>query len=478
MHPRPSMCKNIALLGTLVHTPTFGDLHVINRGALIYDHSGVITNILDEQTTPNLATHLSSDPNIELVVDYGKNIITPGLIDAHCHAPQYVFTGTGMDLPLLQWLNKYTFPCESRFQDLDFAKLAYFRSVSRHLSFGTTFCSYFGTIHGAAADVLVDTIEQVGQRAFVGKVSMDRNSPPFYIEQTDRGIQDAESFVVRTLQRTKQGQEFMQTLPILENFSLNHSLLNRVDAPLVLPCVTPRFVPTCTPQMLAALGALSIKYGLPLQSHLSESKGEMTWVSELHPEIDTYAGVYHHYAMLHPASYMAHCIHSDTVERALLHSTQCGVVHCASSNFNLQSGIMDCRLYLSEGVKVGLGTDVAGGHSASMLDAIRQTIVASTIKFLQHENCPPAYPHTPLTYKEALYLATMGSARVLNMDKVVGSLEIGKKLDILVVDVEKPGTAVDCFGDEDVLEKMQKWIFLGDDRNIRAVYVDGKMVLG
>jgi len=115
MHLRP-VAKHAALIGTLVHTPVFGSLEVIHRGALVYDKTGTITAVLDEekQGKGDLNALLSSDPEIERVVDYGSRIITPGLIDAHCHAPQYVFTGTGMDLPLLEWLNKYTFPRRSK----------------------------------------------------------------------------------------------------------------------------------------------------------------------------------------------------------------------------------------------------------------------------------------------------------------------------------------------------------------------------
>lgn len=491
---RPSAGRLGALLGTLVHTPLFGELEVISRGALVYDSYGTITAVLDEQRLGEggLASFLQGDPKIELQVDYGDKIITPGLIDAHCHAPQYVFTGTGMDLPLLSWLNKYTFPCESRFQDLEFARVAYSKAVARHVSFGTTFCSYFGTIHATAADLLVDIVETTGQRAFVGKVSMDRNSPDYYIEETDKGVQDAQEFALRTLGRSAAGRAFLDSLDDhgpgegddtwVKPWDPSRSLLNRpADTPLVLPCITPRFVPTCSIPMLSKLGALSAKYGLPLQSHLSESKGEIAWVRELHPECSSYGQVYERYNLLHPAAYMAHCVHSDPEERALLHRTGCGVVHCASSNFNLMSGVMDCRLFLSEGIKVGLGTDVAGGHSASMLDAIRQTITASTVLALQRPQLPSATGGdagnaAPLNYKEALYLATMGSARVLNMENVVGSLAVGKKLDVVVVDVNASGGAIDCFGLEDVQEKMQKWLFLGDDRNVAAVFVDGKQI--
>ncbi|KAJ1412697.1 hypothetical protein B484DRAFT_335729 [Ochromonadaceae sp. CCMP2298] len=246
-----------ALLGSFVHSVSFGEIEMIENGLMIYLVNGTIEALLDLDTTPfdrSLLAHLD-------VTDYTGKIIMPGFVDAHVHAPQYVFSGTGMDLPLLAWLEKYTFPAEARFSDTDFARLAYSRSIKRHLKCGTTFASYFATIHQPAGKVLVDVLQAVGQRAFVGKVSMDRNSPDFYIEQTQKGCSDAEEFA---------------------RYVLGH-LLNLPCCPLVMPCVTPRFVPTCTGEMMGSLGRLGAKYGLPVQSHLSESRGEIQWVKELHP---------------------------------------------------------------------------------------------------------------------------------------------------------------------------------------------------
>ena len=425
---RPSVNKLSGLIGTLIHTPVFGEISVIQRGAVLYNSEGVITNILDQRDEEDLSSVLSKRADIESFVDYGDAMVLPGLIDAHCHAPQYVFTGTGMDLPLLEWLEKYTFPCESKFADLDFARLAYTKAVRRHLSLGTTFCSYFGTLHADAADVLVQVAEEAGQRAFVGKVSMDRNSPPYYVEATADGIRDAEAFVVRTLARSAAGRALLQHVNGNAEEAESSSsakrrktdgadadpdagtsggddeytiagtpgLLNTLSAPLVLPCVTPRFVPTCSPEMLQALGALSRKYRLPLQSHLSESTSEIEWVRALHPECTSYGEVYHHYGLLHEAAYMAHCVHSGSDERRLLARSRTGAVHCASSNFNLCSGVMNARQFIRDGIKLGLGTDVAGGHSASMLDAIRQTIVASTAKV--RWRAPVLVQQTPKAY--------------------------------------------------------------------------------
>lgn len=275
------------------------------------------------------------------------------------------------------------------------------------------------------------------------------------------------------------------------------SLLNRHNAPLVIPCITPRFVPTCTMSMMQSLGAISLKYGLPVQSHLSESLGEMDWVRALHPEHSTYAGVYEAANLLHRSTLMGHCCHCDVEERGVLRRTNTVAVHCPSSNFLLDSGIMDVRRFIADGIRVALGTDVAGGASASMLDAMRNAISASRAVGFDHTHVSKygvavkpmeAYPspfevnsvptYAPMTYKEVFHLATLAGADALGMGNVVGNFEVGKQLDCLVVDPSTAGGPIDAMGEEDYLEMFQKFIFLGDDRNIKSVFVNGRQVIG
>lgn len=490
-----SQQKLVALVGTLVHSVSFGTLELIINGAICH-RNGIITDIFDLDKQPDALN------GVDEVVDYKGKLIIPGFIDAHCHAPQYVFTGTGMDLPLLEWLNKYTFPTESKFKDEVFARYAYDKAVRRHLKSGTTFCAYYGTVHLEASKVLAEIVQSVGQRAFVGKVNMDRNSPDFYIEETIKGCDDAEAFVRYVLAMTPTGKKFldatdqdtgatvetMQAAGVLTSagFEERPTLLNKVDSPLVLPILTPRFVPTCTAEMMNRLGFISYKYGLPVQSHLSESIAEIAWVKELHPDCATYADVYNSCNLLHSATIMGHACYSNDAERTLLHRKNATVVHCASSNFNLCSGVMDVRLFMADGIRVGLGTDVAGGHSASMLDCMRQSLVASRVVGFDQRGKDDAaktvsihkevveYP--PMSYMEMFHLATVGSAEALGMGDVVGNFKIGKALDCLVVDTDCKDSAIDIFDHEGAIEKFQKFLFLGDDRNIESIYVHGKKV--
>merc|ERR1711871_1739853 len=229
-----------AIFGTIVHSKSSQEVEIIEEGAIIFnENTGVIVD--------------------ELFVGSLEDLKATNIVDAHCHAPQYVFSGTGMDLPLLQWLEKYTFPCESRFQNNNFARYGFEKSIKRHLKCGTTFSSYFGTLHNSACEILVDLLKEVGQRAYVGKVSMDRNSPDFYIEETSTGCDDAEHFVRYVLAQTDVGKKFLAradglkdgekivsesppSVVTLDNYitdSDDHSqnndfsLLNRPDTPLV-----------------------------------------------------------------------------------------------------------------------------------------------------------------------------------------------------------------------------------------------------
>eukprot|EP01036_Dinobryon_divergens_P023316 gene23316-31647_t len=475
--------KKYALLGTIIHSLRLGEIEIIEKGLMVYAGNGVIESVHDISKQPPSGVQ-SLLQGLETVADYTDKLIIPGFVDAHCHAPQYVFSGTGMDLPLLEWLQTYTFPCEAKFQDKAFARVAYERSVSRHLRSGTTMASYFATIHKEASKTLAEVLTSVGQRAFVGKVSMDRHSPPFYIEGTDDGCREMEEFVQHVLGMTAVGQEHL-TACLEENGINKKGILDRIDTPRVLPIITPRFVPTCSEQMMKKLGDLSSKYLLPVQSHLSESLAEISWVSELHPDCPTYAHVYQKYGLLHSHTYMAHCCHSNEAERALMKSLGVGAVHCASSNFMLSSGVMDVRGFLDEGLKVAIGTDVAGGYSASMLDAIRQTIIASRVKEINSAASSSSSGsdgsvgkgYRGLTYAEVFHLATVGGAEVLGMGSVVGNFLPGKKLDCLVVDPLIAGGPFDVFPGEDASAKFQKFLFLGDDRNIITIIVDGQKVL-
>lgn len=469
----PAPVHLLAFQGTIVRTPTLGDLSISPGVILVDKRTGAIVATAPS-TSPaevdaavrELAASLPEESRVTLGP---SQFLMPGFVDGHAHAPQYAFNGTGLDLPLLDWLERYTFPTEARFKDVAYAKRIYAAAVDRHLRYGTTTCSYFATIHREASEELVRQVRAAGQRAHVGKVSMDRNSPEDYVEPSVREAADeAKAFLVNVL----------KSQPASE-----HSL-----PPLVTPAVIPRFAPSCTPELMAELGELSragaalvggAPSKLPVHTHLSENASECAWVAEMHPDASCYADVYRQCGLLHERTYFAHCCHCNQTERTMVKDGGAGVVHCAASNFLVGGALCNVRRWLEEGVAVGLGTDVAGGWSASMLDAIRQTIITSNIVSRTKDEEHPARRWTPLTWQEALFLATQGGAQVLGLSDVTGDLVVGKQFDALVVDVSPAsGGSFDCFAEDDMQSSVEKFLFTGDDRHITSVYVAGKRVAG
>jgi guanine deaminase len=276
----------------IIHSKSLNELEIIENGGVVVDEDGVIKFVAKNEQS--LCEFLESEAKKGTRFEelcHGAKILIPGLIDTHAHAPQYVQSGTGTDLPLLDWLNKYTFPTESRFKDISFAATAYELAIKRFLRNGTTTCVWFGSIDLEGNKVLAQTIKRLGQRAFVGKVCMDQHSPEYYIESTQDALRDSQLFV-----------DYVRDL----------------KSPLITPVITPRFVPTCSAPLLKGLASLASSNNVPIQSHLSENIGEINWVKELHPDCKTYTHVYHSFGLLTEKTIMAHCIYLSQEEIELL----------------------------------------------------------------------------------------------------------------------------------------------------------------
>jgi len=415
---------------------SFNELEILPNAAIGLSDNGTIiflTVSYDESSLSKYCTNIKHLSKEEFII--------PGFIDTHAHAPQFYFAGLGTDLPLLQWLEKYTFPCESKFADPKLATSVYNSVIQRILKNGTTSIALFGTIHLEACKILTDVAERIGCRAFIGKVNMDQNSPPFYIEKTDDSIKETRLFVEYVLAK------------------------NQPDK--LVPVITPRFAPTCSMKLMKSLGDIAREFNIPIQSHVAENKNECQWVLSLFPDCKSYTEVYEKAGLLTDKTIMAHCIYLSKPEIELMKKYQVGVSHCANSNFTLTSGAMPIRTYLEHGMKISLGTDVAGGWSPSMLDAIRQTIICSKVNGIINKM-------EQISVTEAFYLATMGGAQVLGIDRIVGNFEIGKQFDAQIISI-KPNN-IDFYGHETMEEIFAKFIYLGDDRNVKEVYVKGKKV--
>ena len=393
--------------------------------------------------------------DVEVVEVKEPGFIIPGFMDSHIHAPQYSFTGTGYDLPLLQWLEKYTFPSETKLSDCALARKVYSDVIDQTLTNGTTTASYYATIDLQATQALVELLYEKGQRALVGKINMDRNSPPTYSESSSQSLEDTKRFLQFTAQEAQKRKE------------------GSPNVAEVLPIITPRFVPSCTPELLQELGNLAAEGNLPVQSHISENRDEVEWVKQLHPELKSYAEVYAHYGLLTNKTIMGHGIYLSDEELQLFARLGAGISHCPISNFALRSGVFHVRRAKEAGVKVGLGTDVSGGYSPSMLEVMRQAVIASTAIYF---NDPSS---APLSFKEVFHLATLGNAELFDMTDSLGTLHVGKSFDALIIDPQCPDSPFHTydFVANSMEDIFQKFIFLGSAINVRSVFVQGRQVL-
>lgn len=257
------------------------------------------------------------------------DFLIPGFVDTHIHAPQYVNVGLGLSYALLEWLEAYTFPAEKRFSDMEFARDVYTKVVKRTLSHGTTSASYFATIHLEPSLLLAEIMAKYGQRGFVGKVNMDQNSPDDYCETTQQSLADTITFIER-----------MQ-----EQYS---------NDGLITPCITPRFCMSCTEGLMADLAKLSDKYGVPIQTHMSENRKEVACVKEMF-HLKEYVEVYEKAGLLKDCTILAHCVYSGPEELDIVKRYNCGIAHCPNSNLSLISGGMDAQQVIGTGIKLGLG---------------------------------------------------------------------------------------------------------------------------
>lgn len=378
----------------------------------------------------------------------------PGFIDTHIHASQYPNVGIFGDSTLLDWLNKYTFPLESSLEDTKLAKEVYSKVVDRTLENGTTTATYYATIHADATGVLADEALSKNQRAFIGRVCMVQHSPDFY-RHTEDEAKIEETKLIEHIRKIDPGYE------------------------IVSPIITPRFAPSCTENMLKWLGDLAKKEQLPVQTHVSENHDEIKWVGELFPEADSYTDVYHRAGLLNEKTVLAHAVHLSEAEKNLIKTQEAGISHCPISNSSISSGLAPVRSLLNKGIKVGLGTDISGGYSPSILEVARQALLVS--RELAHFT---KNDEDKLSVAEVLYLATVGGAKVCGLEDKVGNFAVGKKWDAQHIDILTKGSRIDIFPwtapkDKYVLLDyyVQKWLFLGDDRNCRQVWVAGKSVV-
>lgn len=411
----------------LIFTPTSDSFRIIPRGYVCVGDDGIIVDVCQ---------HLPAEYSTSSVVDFGDRLLIPAFADLHVHAPQYRNLGLALDLELLPWLNTYTFPEEAKYADPEYAQRIYRRFVHELWLQGTMRSCVFASIHPQSTRVLADLFIQAGMGAKVGIVGMNRNCPENLRNTTEQVVQDTRQLKIYLDRNGANG--------------------------LVDTIVTPRFIPSCTDDMLLAMGQLAKELNLSVQSHLSENRSEIDWVRSLEPDTTCYGAAYNKYGLFgQQPTLMAHCCYTDGEELELMKRNRVFVVHCPTSNSNIASGMAPIRQFLQAGIPVALGSDISGGHYVSMLRIIQYAIQVSKLIYAQTHGQLPF-----LSLSEAFYLATKSGGSFFGK---VGSFEPGYEMDALLID--------DSYLNYDnytLEQRIQRYIYLGDDRDIRMRMCRGK----
>jgi len=371
------------------------------------------------------------------VVAYANALITAGFIDSHVHYPQIPVIGAG-GKNLLEWLADYTFPVERRFADAEHAREVANVYLAENLRHGITTAAVFGTVHRISADVLFEEAAALGLRMVAGKVLMDRHAPDDLLDTAQRGYDESKALLERWHGVGRLGY-----------------------------AITPRFAVTSSPAQLEAAGAL--KHEHPdafVQSHLSETAAEVAWVRKLFPARKSYLDVYAHFGLTGRRTIFGHGIHLDEADFRFLHETDTALAHCPTSNNFLGSGHFNLKtaVLAERPVRVALATDLGGGTNFSMLRTMQAAYeVAQMSGYALSPSC-------------ALYLATRGAARALDLDDRIGSIEPGREADVTVLDLHStPLIEFRMRHARDVDEMLAVQMALADDRAIRATYVAGRL---
>src|SRR5687768_10947425 len=279
-------------------------------------------------------------PSGAAVVDYSGSLIAPGFIDTHVH---YVQTGivASYGTQLLDWLDRYAFPAEMAFTDADHAAAMATVFCDELLRNGTTTALVFCAVYPQSVDALFAEAERRGMRIAAGKVLMDRNAPEKLRDTAQQGYDDSKTLIARW---HGQGRS--------------------------LYAITPRFAGTSTPAQLDAAGTLWREHpDVLMQTHIAENRREVEWTAGLFLERKNYLDIYDHHGLIGRRAVLAHGVHLSEDELCRCHESGTAIAHCPTSNLFLGSGLF--RIAAAKDprrpVHVGLGTDIGGGTSFSLL---------------------------------------------------------------------------------------------------------------
>lgn len=390
----------------------------------LYIEHGRIVGAQSADTTPDASWQR---------VDCSGQLVLPGFIDTHVHAPQLdVIASYGTEL--LDWLNTYTFPAEARHADPVVAQAGAERFLDALLAAGTTSAAVFPTVHATSVEALFTSAQARGMRIIAGKVLMDRHAP----DNLRDDVADAERVCIDQIERWHgQGR--------------------------IAYAVTPRFAATSTPEQLAMAGRLCAAHpGVYMQTHVAENRAEIAWTAELFPQARSYLDVYEQAGLLHGRAILAHGIWLDDVDRARMHATGAQLAFCPSSNLFLGSGLFDWQAATDAGIAVSVASDVGGGTSLSMLRTLADAYKVQAMRGVR------------LSAWKALHTATLGAAQALGLDAEIGRLEPGCLADLAAWDwAAGPVARHRDTVARDLHERLFAWLTLGDERNLAASFVAG-----
>jgi guanine deaminase len=369
------------------------------------------------------------------IQDFRGKLILPGFIDAHVHYAQTQLIAS-YGRQLLEWLESYVFPEEARFADrAHAARIAGFflRELLRN---GTTSALVLGTVHPVSVDCLAEAALELDLRLILGKVLMDRNAPENLRDTAESGYEASKALIARWHERGR----------------LSYA-------------ITPRFAPTSSERLLELAGALKAEFpSTYVHSHLSENERERAWVRELFPEQGSYTAVYDRFGLLTSRSLFAHGLQLGPAELELLGARGSSIAFCPTPTLFLGSGLFGLARARAAGVKVAIGTDVGAGTSLNVLRTLSE---GYKVLQLQGQSLPA---------HEALYLATLGGARALSLADRIGNFAPGKEADFVVHELDAtPLQALRAESARTLEERLFAFVMLGDDRNVHATYVHGKL---
>jgi guanine deaminase len=450
-----AMTTERAFRGTFLHAPQRGRLECLKDALIVVAADGAISAVHEGESAAAVAEarRLAKDGN--LVTLGPKHYVLPGMVDLHVHAPQWPQLGQALDLPLQEWLQKFTFPLEARYSDTAFAMQVYESLVANLLANGTTTAMYFATVHLEATKALADVCLRRSQRALIGRVAMDNpdQCPDFY---RDRSAALAE-------RETREFIDYVKSLPGAQG--------------LIYPVITPRFIPACSDDLLLRLGRLARDTGCHVQTHCSESDWQHQHVLQRCGRTDTAA--LDSFGLLSRRTVLAHGNFVDDADAAVIGERGAGIAHCPLSNVYFSDAIFPLRRILEAGVNVGLGTDIAGGASPSVLENARQAVISSRLLEAgvdaRLQRTERRRPHSRIDAPTAFWLATSGGG--IALDLPVGRFAPGYQFDACVLDAAAPGSNLQVADDDAPETVLQKVIYGAARANISQVWVANRQVV-